>query len=306
VLGKTLGNFRVLRQIGAGGMGVVYFAQHVLIGRQAAIKVLLPEYSADPEFVNRFFNEARATATIRHPGLVEVFDFGFHPSGAAYLVMEFLEGETLAVRLARDGRLPPWLMSTTLRQVASAVGAAHQAGIVHRDLKPENIFLIPGGGPDRRGRARRAGGPGRGGGRHRIAGPAAGRPRGRGRRRCAEPRAGVGRRGRVCAGARRRGRGRRRHRIAYAAAGRRRRTRARASRRRSASAREGAGRRRCAGPRTVAGHAICRSAGHPDRRRDLGPAAARRHGQSHDRRRAQTSGQAAAQAAAQAQHRSLD
>jgi len=143
VLGETLGNFRVLRLIGVGGMGMVYYAQHVLIGRKAAIKVLQPEFSADPEFVNRFFNEARSTAQIRHPGLVEVFDFGFHPSRAAYLVMEYLEGETLGARLARERRLAPWFMSTVLRQVANAVGAAHHAGIVHRDLKPDNVFLVP-------------------------------------------------------------------------------------------------------------------------------------------------------------------
>jgi serine/threonine-protein kinase len=124
-------------------MGNVYLAQHQLIGRNAAIKVLQPQYCRDPEFVSRFFNEARATTQIRHPGIVEVLDYGNHPSGAAYLVMEFLEGETLAARLKRETRLHGWLMSTIVRQMAAALGAAHAAGIVHRDLKPENVFLTP-------------------------------------------------------------------------------------------------------------------------------------------------------------------
>jgi serine/threonine-protein kinase len=143
LIGEALGNYRIIRQIGAGGMGVVYFAQHQLIGRRAAVKVLLPQYSRDATMVNRFFNEARTTTLIQHPGLVDIFDFGFHPSGAAYLVMEFLDGETLASRRKRDGRLPVWMADAIVRQMASAIGAAHQRGVVHRDIKPENIFLVP-------------------------------------------------------------------------------------------------------------------------------------------------------------------
>jgi formylglycine-generating enzyme required for sulfatase activity/tRNA A-37 threonylcarbamoyl transferase component Bud32 len=142
MIGQILGGYRVLEQIGTGGMGVVYVAQHELIGKRAAVKVLLPELSRDAAVVRRFFNEARAATQVRHPGIVEVFDFGHAADGSAYIVMELLQGETLSARVRRQGRLP---LPTTIRlvqQVAGALGAAHAAGIVHRDLKPENIFIV--------------------------------------------------------------------------------------------------------------------------------------------------------------------
>src|SRR5262245_56415683 len=142
VIGETLGNYRVLSAIGAGGMGEVYLAQHTLIGRKVAIKVLLRRLSLDGTIVTRFFNEARAAAKIQHPGLVEVFDFGHHKDGSAYIVMELLVGESLAVRLSRDKRLPQATALGIARQVANALEAAHQQRIVHRDLKPENIYLL--------------------------------------------------------------------------------------------------------------------------------------------------------------------
>jgi serine/threonine-protein kinase len=80
---ETVGSYKILKPIGAGGMGFVYLAEHVLIGRKAAIKLLHPELSSNQEMVGRFFNEARSTALIKHPGIVEIFDFGYHPSGAA-------------------------------------------------------------------------------------------------------------------------------------------------------------------------------------------------------------------------------
>src|ERR1044071_1565115 len=88
-------------------MGAVYLAEHTLLGRRAAVKVLLPQLSNHRDTVARFFNEARATTAIRHPGIVEIFDFGYLPSGSAYIVMEFLDGESLAARRARLGRLEP-------------------------------------------------------------------------------------------------------------------------------------------------------------------------------------------------------
>jgi len=93
--------------------------------------------------VNRFFNEARAATSIRHPGIVEVFDFGYLPSGMAYLVMEFLDGEPLSRRLASVGRLDERTALMIVRGIASALAAAHAKGIVHRDLKPDNVFLVP-------------------------------------------------------------------------------------------------------------------------------------------------------------------
>jgi serine/threonine-protein kinase len=123
-------------------MGVVYLGQHTLLGRRAAIKVLLPMHSARPDIVNRFFNEARAVTTISDPGIVQVFDFGYHTDGSAYIVMEFLEGETLDRRLARLGRIPVYEALRLCRQITSSLAAAHAQHIIHRDLKPENIFLV--------------------------------------------------------------------------------------------------------------------------------------------------------------------
>jgi len=143
MLGEVVGNYRITEKISEGGMGVVYRAEHQLIGKAAAVKVLQPELSDKSQIVDRFFNEARAASGIQHPGIVEIFDFGYHGDGRAYIVMEFLRGEPLQARLARLGRLPIDQAIGIIRQVASAVGAAHRAGVVHRDLKPDNIFLVP-------------------------------------------------------------------------------------------------------------------------------------------------------------------
>jgi serine/threonine-protein kinase len=143
VIGETLGNYRIVSTIGEGGMGVVYRGEHVLIGRKVAIKLLQPKMSDDLELVDRFFNEARTAAMIQHPGIAEVFDFGYREDGRAFIVMELLEGESLTARLVRDHKLSLDIALAIARQVASALHAAHELGIVHRDLKPENIFLIP-------------------------------------------------------------------------------------------------------------------------------------------------------------------
>src|SRR3954451_24684101 len=102
MIGEAVGNYRITKLLGEGGMGVVYLAEHPQIGRKAAVKVLHPELARDEEIVQRFFNEARAATAIRHPGIVEIFDFGTFPSGATYIVMEFLEGRSLTARL-REG-----------------------------------------------------------------------------------------------------------------------------------------------------------------------------------------------------------
>src|SRR4051812_27378542 len=143
MIGETFGNFRVTQLIGEGGMGVVYLAEHPGIGRRAAVKVLRPGLTDNPEITKRFFNEARAANAIRHPGIVEVFDCGTLPSGTSYIVMELLEGENLAARLRTVGRLPIADARRVAAQTASALAAAHTAGIVHRDLKPDNLFLVP-------------------------------------------------------------------------------------------------------------------------------------------------------------------
>jgi serine/threonine protein kinase len=142
LIGAVIGNYQIVRKLGEGGMGVVYLGQHTLLGRRAAIKVLLPTLSARPDIVNRFFNEARAVTTISDPGIVQVFDFGYHTDGSAFIVMEFLEGEALDRRLARLGKLPSVEALRLCRQIASSLAAAHAQHIIHRDLKPENIFLV--------------------------------------------------------------------------------------------------------------------------------------------------------------------
>jgi serine/threonine protein kinase len=94
VIGTIAGSYRIVSKISEGGMGVVYRAEHTMIGRPVAVKVLLPELSNQRDIVTRFFNEARAATAVRHPGIVEIFDFGYMPSGQAYLVMELLAGES--------------------------------------------------------------------------------------------------------------------------------------------------------------------------------------------------------------------
>jgi serine/threonine-protein kinase len=142
MLGRSVGNYRLISKIGQGGMGVVYLAQHKTLGRRAAVKVLVPELSSNQDIVSRFFNEARATTAIRNPGIVEVFDFGFLDDRSAYIVMEYLDGESLAARI-RKAR--PKVVATlgVLRAIARPLQAVHELGIVHRDLKPDNVFLVP-------------------------------------------------------------------------------------------------------------------------------------------------------------------
>jgi eukaryotic-like serine/threonine-protein kinase len=142
VEGTQIGAYRVLQQIGQGGMGSVWLAEHIALGRRAALKVLHPEFSTRPDIVTRFFNEARAATAIADPGIVQIFDFGQHIDGRAYIVMELLDGEPLDRRLRREGALTLFDALRLMRQVASTLGAAHARGIVHRDLKPENIFVV--------------------------------------------------------------------------------------------------------------------------------------------------------------------
>ena len=141
MVGQTLGSYRLVSEIGKGGMGVVYLAEHTLLGRKAAVKLLRPDVAHDQ--VERFFNEAKSVATLHHPGIVDVLDFGTSTDGRAYIVMEYLVGESLAERLDRDPRLPVPVACTIARHVANALAVAHDEGIIHRDLKPANIFLLP-------------------------------------------------------------------------------------------------------------------------------------------------------------------
>ena len=140
MIGQAVGSYVITSLLGEGGMGKVYGARHTLIGRKAAIKILNPDIASDEEAVSRFFTEARLVNDIRHPNIVEITDFGQFSSYYC-IVMELLEGETLAARLQRVRTLDEATTVRIFRQVTSALGAAHEQGMVHRDVKPENIFL---------------------------------------------------------------------------------------------------------------------------------------------------------------------
>jgi serine/threonine-protein kinase len=123
-------------------MASVFVGEHKVLGHKVAIKVLHPKHLENESIERRFFNEARAIAKIRHPGIVELFDFGRGgPDGAAYIVRELLEGETLRQRI-RAGTLVERQIAIFGRQIAAALHHAHKAGIIHRDLKPDNVFLV--------------------------------------------------------------------------------------------------------------------------------------------------------------------
>jgi eukaryotic-like serine/threonine-protein kinase len=138
------GRFRAVRRIDAGGMGEIWEADDTLLGRRVAIKVLVEELAGDPVAVRRFRREARATAKLDHPNIIRVFDLV--DDKAPFLVLELLEGETLADRLDRDGALPPLEAARIAAAVADGLDVAHRAGIIHRDIEPSNILLTVDGG----------------------------------------------------------------------------------------------------------------------------------------------------------------
>lgn len=142
VLGETIGNFKIVKKLGRGGMGEVWLGEQQSLGTRVAIKTLLEAFPPESEDVQRFFNEARAVSRIQHAGITKIFDSGILPNGRAYLVMEFLDGESLATRIQR-GAVSRTALADIGRQIASVLDATHGAGITHRDLKPENVFLIP-------------------------------------------------------------------------------------------------------------------------------------------------------------------
>jgi serine/threonine-protein kinase len=156
LLGETVdGRYEVLRVLGEGGMGIVYEVRHKLLDRRFAMKVLRRDVLADQDHSERFTREAKAAASIGHPNIVAVTDFGELPpdklaaSGRArvpYFVMELLEGQALSALLKVEHVLEPRRGAALLAQCASALDAAHRAGVLHRDLKPDNVFLVSSGG----------------------------------------------------------------------------------------------------------------------------------------------------------------
>ena len=136
------GKYRLDRMLGEGGMGAVYLAENVDIGRQVAIKVLRAQLGRDEAVMSRFRQEARAAAAVDHPGIVQVLDMGQAESGEPFIVMERLDGETLGARIKQRGRLAVDETLSIMIEVLDALAAAHAKGIVHRDLKPDNLFLV--------------------------------------------------------------------------------------------------------------------------------------------------------------------
>jgi serine/threonine-protein kinase len=138
---KILEQFRLDRIIGAGGMGVVYEGWNDALSRRVAVKILHRDLVTNKDIVTRFHREAQIASQLDHPGIVRVILFGQLADGNLYLVLEFLEGPTLAEALEREGSFTPQRAIRTITQIADAIGYSHQKGIIHRDLKPENIVL---------------------------------------------------------------------------------------------------------------------------------------------------------------------
>lgn len=136
------GRYRLVRLLGEGGMGRVYLAEHEAIQKKVALKVLRNEFSARTEIVTRFQQEAISASRIKHPNVLDVFDFGQLEDGSFFLAMEFLEGNDLADELSRVHQVHPRRAVRVAVQVCRALGAAHSRGVIHRDMKPENVFLI--------------------------------------------------------------------------------------------------------------------------------------------------------------------
>ena len=137
--------WRILAELGKGGMGEVWLAEHLELKRKEAIKILMPGLAGDPQFVSRFRREARAVNRLRHPNIIAVYDFGQLPDGRFYLSMEYADGESVYRLVKRDDHFEVPRALHVLGQLAYAVHHAHSRGVVHRDLKPDNLILV---GPD--------------------------------------------------------------------------------------------------------------------------------------------------------------
>jgi len=143
LIGKPLGKYKILQEIGRGGMGAVYKGYDTALERYVAIKVLAPHLTWQKEFIRRFFQEAKAAAKLNHPNIVTVYDIG-EQGGTYYIVMQYIEGRPLSQIIRHEGPLPLERVAHIIEQVASALEAAHRAGLIHRDVKPGNILVEPG------------------------------------------------------------------------------------------------------------------------------------------------------------------
>jgi tRNA A-37 threonylcarbamoyl transferase component Bud32 len=145
---RQLGQYRLRRQIGAGAMGEVYLAEHQLLKRRCALKLIRPDSVGDPKALARFEREVRLTATLSHPNTVEIYDYGRTSDGTYYYVMEYLPGLSLEELVERHGPMAPGRVVYLLRQVCQALREAHARGLIHRDIKPSNVFAARRGGMD--------------------------------------------------------------------------------------------------------------------------------------------------------------
>ncbi|MBA3452243.1 MAG: serine/threonine protein kinase [Deltaproteobacteria bacterium] len=142
--GDAIGSYKVLELLGEGGMGTVFRVEQLADGQRFALKVLRSRVvERDPTAADKFLRDARTASRIRHPNIVDVFDFGHLPDGRPYFVMELLEGESLGTRVGR-GALPPADVVTIARQLATALAAAHERGVIHADITPSNVIVLPG------------------------------------------------------------------------------------------------------------------------------------------------------------------
>jgi eukaryotic-like serine/threonine-protein kinase len=134
--------YRIIRKVGEGGLGAVYQAEHAVIGKRVALKVLFADLSRRAELVARFLQEAKSASRIGHENVIDISDFGQTGEGLVYVAMEFLEGQDLGRALKAERTMPWGRTRPILMQIAKALRAAHAQGIIHRDMKPENVFLV--------------------------------------------------------------------------------------------------------------------------------------------------------------------
>ncbi len=141
-IGSSVGNYRVVSKLGAGAMATVFLAEHPRINKKVAIKVINQDLAASKEMVSRFMTEARAASQIGHDHIVDILDFGQSPEGENFMIMEYLEGQTISSRIRAAGKLDVMTVLHITMQIVDALQTAHAKGVIHRDLKPDNIYLI--------------------------------------------------------------------------------------------------------------------------------------------------------------------
>ena len=140
MLGQTISNYKILRQIGSGGMGMVYLAQHATLERYAAVKVLNPEYSGNKFFKERFLHEATTLAKLNHPNIVVLYDF-IENDGKLLIIMEYVEGKTLDIIIEENTYKDENFVTRVITQALYGLSYAHRQNVVHRDIKPSNILI---------------------------------------------------------------------------------------------------------------------------------------------------------------------